>query len=238
MMDSFSPHFTGLQDSRLQAETCIAQSVIWNLELWNLESVKESETLFFTAGKDCLKMRRFFFPGYDADLDLPEAGILQPAMQIAFGKTEPAVAIGIARLFKAVLQQIQNQDLAPGAQQSMGCGNGGRRIFRVMQRLAQNQQGLRFPASIGGFCRSPKPEFEIFQSVFPGLGRAKGHNLFGVVYGNHFFAAARQQFAQQPFPGTKIRDHQRRHDAQARDGRIPARIGPDRTRDRTCRPPG
>ena len=64
-------------------------------------------------------MRRFFFPGYHADLDLPEARILEPAMQIALCKAEPAVAIGISRLLKAVLQQIQNQDLAPGAQQSM-----------------------------------------------------------------------------------------------------------------------
>ncbi len=63
-------------------------------------------------------MGRLFFARDHADLDFPEAGVFQPAVQVAFRKAEPAVAVGFVRLLKAVLEQIKNQDLAARARSS------------------------------------------------------------------------------------------------------------------------
>ena len=52
-------------------------------------------------------MRRLFLGGDDADFDFLETDGFEPAVQIAFGKTKPAVAVKLARFFKIVLEQIQ-----------------------------------------------------------------------------------------------------------------------------------
>ena len=59
-------------------------------------------------------MRRLFLGGDDADFDFLETGGFEPAVQIAFGKTQPAVAVKFARLVEVVLEQIENQNLAIG----------------------------------------------------------------------------------------------------------------------------
>ena len=51
-------------------------------------------------------MRRLFLGGDDADLDLLEPGGFEPAVQIALGKTQPAVTLKFARILKVMLQQI------------------------------------------------------------------------------------------------------------------------------------
>ena len=71
--------------------------------------------LSLAASENGLKMGRLIFPGHRAYLDFPETGALQPALQIALRKAEPPVAIGITRLLKPVLQQIEYQDMAMGA---------------------------------------------------------------------------------------------------------------------------
>src|ERR1035437_8864333 len=72
--------------------------------------------LFLRARQDCLKMRRLFFARDDADFDFFETRFFQPTMQIAFRKTEPAVAVKFVRLLEVVLQQTQNHDLPAAAE--------------------------------------------------------------------------------------------------------------------------
>ena len=45
-------------------------------------------------------MRRLFLAGDNADFDFLEARFVQPAMQIAFGETQPAVAVKLRALSK------------------------------------------------------------------------------------------------------------------------------------------
>ena len=69
-----------------------------------------------SAGQDRLKMGRLLLPRDHADFDLLETCILQPAVKVALGKTEPPVAIGFSSHFKVVPQKVQDQDLAVRAQ--------------------------------------------------------------------------------------------------------------------------
>ena len=58
--------------------------------------------LFFRAGQNGLEMRRLFLGGDDADFDFFETGGFEPAVQIAFRKTEPAVAVKLTRFVEIV----------------------------------------------------------------------------------------------------------------------------------------
>jgi hypothetical protein len=78
-----------------------------NLRKLNENSKSDFTILFFCAGQNGLKMRRLFLGGDDADFDFLETGGFEPAVQIAFGKTEPTVALKFARFFEIVLEQIQ-----------------------------------------------------------------------------------------------------------------------------------
>ena len=95
----------------------------------------------------------------------------------------------------------------------MRAANGLGRLFRVMQRLAQNHQ-----VNAAGFNRRvlqiALPEFQVFQPVLFRLGRAERNNLFRIVHGDDLFAAPRQQFAQQTFARAEVGHDQRRQDAQ------------------------
>ncbi len=64
------------------------------------------------AGQNGLKMRRLFLGGDDADLNFFQACRFEPAVQIAFRKTQPAVAVEFARLVEVVLKQIKQQNLS------------------------------------------------------------------------------------------------------------------------------
>jgi hypothetical protein len=89
-------------------------------------------------------------------------------MQIALGKTEPAVAIKLVRLFKVMLEQIQNHDLPAALQNLVSGGNRVLGIFRVMQRLAQHDQvhAVRLNRRA---LKVTKTKLEILQSVLFGL---------------------------------------------------------------------
>ena len=65
-----------------------------------------------------------------------------------------------------------------------------------------------------GVLEVAQPEFEIFQAVLFGLGRAEGDNFFRVIHRNDPFGPAGQQFAQQTFTGAQIGHHQRRQYSQ------------------------
>ena len=91
--------------------------------------------LFLPARQNRLKMRRLFFGGDDADFDFFQACRFKPAVQIAFGKTKPAVAVKFARLLKLVREQIKNQNLSARLEQFCRARQSRRRIFGVMQSL-------------------------------------------------------------------------------------------------------
>ena len=84
----------------------------------------DSPLRFFPARQNRLEMRRLFLGGDDADFDLLETGGFEPAVQIALGKTQPAVAVKFARLVEVVLEQIENQNLPARLQNFVRGGNG------------------------------------------------------------------------------------------------------------------
>lgn len=49
-----------------------------------------------------------------AELDASKAGGLQPAIQIAFSETKPAIAVQVAGLLEGMTPKIQDQDLTEG----------------------------------------------------------------------------------------------------------------------------
>ena len=53
-------------------------------------------------------MWRLLLARDDADFDFFEPNLFQPAMQIAFSKTKPAVAVKFARLVEIVFKQIED----------------------------------------------------------------------------------------------------------------------------------
>ena len=67
-----------------------------------------------------------------ADINVAETGLLQPLLQVALRETEPGVAVGLPCLFKAVAQQVENEDAPRPAQQPVGRGQGRRRVGGVM----------------------------------------------------------------------------------------------------------
>src|SRR4051812_40531908 len=71
------------------------------------------------GGKNGFEMRGLFLSRDDADFDFPETGGFHPALQIALGESEPAVAIKLVRLLELVLRQIQDQQLAARRQDAM-----------------------------------------------------------------------------------------------------------------------
>ena len=85
------------------------------------------------ARQDRLEMRGLFFGGDNADFDFFEARFFEPAMQIAFGKAQPAVTVKFVRFLEVVLEQVQNQELPAGLQNFVGAAQGGGGNFGVMK---------------------------------------------------------------------------------------------------------
>ena len=93
-------------------------------------------------------------------------------MQVALGKAGPAVAVEFARLLKIVPEQVQDHDLAAGPEDFVGAADGRRRIFRMVQRLAEDDQ-IHTVRLHGRVLEVALAEFEVFQPVLAGLGRAE-----------------------------------------------------------------
>src|ERR1035438_895270 len=176
--------------------------------------------VLFPTRQNGLEMRRLFLARHDADFDFLEPGFVQPAVQITFRETGPAVAVKLARLPEIVLEQIENQNLSARPEDFVGGGNRVRRNFGVMQCLAQNHE-----VNTAGFNRRvlqiTPPEFQVLQPVLLRFGRAERNDLFRIVHRNDLFAAAREQFAQQTLARAKVSHGQRRQNAQQQ---IPERL--------------
>src|SRR3954463_3317959 len=67
---------------------------------------------FLRPGQHRLKVWRLLLPRHDAYLNFLEADLLQPSVQITFGKAEPAVSVKLVGSLEIMLQKVQNQNLA------------------------------------------------------------------------------------------------------------------------------
>ena len=95
---------------------------------------------FLSARQHRFKVRRLFLSGDDVYLNFFETCFFQPMVQITFRKPEPAIAVKLVCPFEIVFEQIQNHHLPAWPQNFMHAGNGFRRLLRMVQRLAQNNQ--------------------------------------------------------------------------------------------------
>src|SRR5437773_5056262 len=83
----------------------------------------------------------------------------------------------------------------------------------MMQGLAEDDQvnALRFDR---GIFQIAQTKLQVLQAVLLRLGRAECDDLFRVIDGDDFFAAAREQFAQKPFTRAEINDGKRWQNSQ------------------------
>src|ERR1043166_177448 len=169
--------------------------------------------LFLRAGENRLEMRRLFLAGDDIDLDLLEPRLLEPAMQVALGETEPAVAVQLAGAIEGVLREVEDEDLPVRLEDLVGGLDRFGRLFGVMQRLAEDREidAVRFDRRI---LQIAEPELEVLQIVFLRLGGAERDDFFRVIDGDDFLATPREQLAEQSLPCAEVRDGERRKNAQ------------------------
>src|SRR5438552_12311840 len=145
-----------------------------------METLKRAPALLDAPRQDRLKMGRLFLARHDADLDFSETRPLQPPVQIAFGKSEPAIAVEFARPLETVLEQIENHDRSGGRENLVRRSNRSGRHGRVAQRLAQNHQinTLWFD---GRMLQASQAKLEVLQPVFLRFRRAERDNPFRVI---------------------------------------------------------
>src|SRR3954469_25554183 len=111
-------------------------------------------------------MRRLLFARPYADLDFLESRRLEPAVQIARFNPEPQIAVELARIFKSMLEQVQNHDLTAGPQNLSCAADRSRGTPRMMKRLAEHRQ---IDAALGDGRRFQiaEPKLQIFQPILP-----------------------------------------------------------------------
>ena len=134
-----------------------------------------------------------FFASDNADFDFLEPGRLEPLMHVAFGKTQPAVAVKLVGSVEFVLEQIKNHDLASRFDDFMDRGDGFVRFLGVVERLTEDRKvnAVRFDRRV---LEVAAPEFEVLEIILFGFGGAKRDDFLRVVDGDDFFAAAGKEF--------------------------------------------
>src|SRR5215213_3398609 len=95
----------------------------------------------------------------------------------------------------------------------MRAGDGGCGVLRMMQGLAEHRD-VNTVGGDGWMFEITEAKLEIFQAVPPGLLCAEADHLFGIVDGDYFLRATRQQLADQTFARTEISNFHRVNDAQ------------------------
>ena len=183
-------------------------------------------------------MRRLLLAGDDADFDLLEAGRFEPAMQIALGKAEPAVAVELVRLLEVVLGEVENHDLAARLEDAVGAA---RSPWPGPRRDAAPGSGSPDPrcsGSIGGFCRSPRRNSRFFRLFFFALAAPKATIFSELSTAMTFLQRRASSSLSRPFARAQVGHDQRRQNAQQQ---VPEGLpGPARARrpGRTARRPG
>ena len=150
-------------------------------------------------------MGRIFFARDRGDIDLFEAGLFEPAMEVGFAEPKPAVAVEFVRFFELVFEEVEDHYLARRAEDFVRGGESFIRLVGVMERLAENDEvdGVGID---GWVFQIAKTEFEIFEAVPFCLFDAEGHHFFGVIDGDDFFGATGEQFGKEAFAGTEVSD--------------------------------
>ena len=156
-------------------------------------------------------MRLLLLTRHDADVDLREAGRLEPLVQLALGEPQPAVAEQFARLVELVRDEVENHQLAAGLDDAKRALDGLRRFLGVMQRLAEDREVHRRVVD-RRMLQVALPELEVGQAVSPRLGLAEPDDLRRVIHRDDAFAFAREQLAQQPLAGAEVRNDNLRHE--------------------------
>ena len=128
---------------------------------------------FFAAGEEGLKVRGLLLGGHDVDLHFFEPGLFEPAVQVALGKTGPAIAVEFSGFFKRVGQQVQNHDLAAGLENLVGAANGLDRLFGVMEGLTEDHE-VHTVGIHRRVLQVALTELEILEAILFGLGRPEG----------------------------------------------------------------
>ena len=93
-------------------------------------------SLFLSARQHRLKMRRLFLTSDDVYFNFFKTGLFQPAMQIAFRKTQPTVTVKFVGPLELVPGKVQDHNVPARLQQFVSARQGSRRLFGMMQRLA------------------------------------------------------------------------------------------------------
>src|SRR5690349_2096413 len=93
---------------------------------------------FRSRGEHRFKMRLLLLSCDHVYFDFLETGFLQPAMQVTFGESQPAIAVKFMGAHKIVFGKIQDEDLASMFQNAKPPGNRFRGFLSMMQCLAQN----------------------------------------------------------------------------------------------------
>src|SRR6185369_544153 len=128
--------------------------------------------LLLRAGEDRLKIRWLVLARDNADLDSLEARCFEPAVQITFRESEPAITVEFARFLKFVPGQIEDHQLPARNQQAM---RGLDRFLgpgRVMECLAEDHEIDAIRIDRRAF-QIAQTELEILQSIFLRLARAE-----------------------------------------------------------------
>src|SRR5580765_1236338 len=96
------------------------------------------QELLLPAGEESLEVRRLFFARDNADFNFLKSGGFKPLVQIAFGETEPAVAVKFVCAIELMPEQVQNHDLAARFDNFLGGSDGFGWFFGVVQGLAED----------------------------------------------------------------------------------------------------
>ena len=113
------------------------------------------------------------------------------------------IAVEIARLVEMMLVEIEHDKAASLAQQVRSGGERSLRIHRVMQRLAEDDEidAARRDGRLGQVAQA---ELEIGDALLLGLGATKRDHLGGVVHGDDFFRAPREQLGEPALAGAQV----------------------------------
>jgi hypothetical protein len=77
-------------------------------------------------------MRALFFPRDDGNLNIFEAGGFEKLVELHFAEAKPVISVKLAGALEAVAEQIENNEPAAFAQDTMGAGDRALRTDRVM----------------------------------------------------------------------------------------------------------
>ena len=114
-----------------------------------------SLALFIPHRQQGLKLRGLGLFVDHRRFDIGEAGFFEHGFHFGFAEAEPLVGVELARFFKAVLDQVEDDDAAAGRENARGLIDGALGVQGVMQRLREKDQ-IDFASPMGISSMSPR----------------------------------------------------------------------------------